>query len=268
MLLRILCHPWDHDGRVSQVLPRSGMRSLLAADSMSRFATERGAILDDVEAHPRQIRDLKMRLNTFADIGQLPIELLPRIFVAYAQDRCQSATCKHPRLTSPDWIRLARICRHWHDVALETSHFWSFLCVRKITTLSALLPLSKSSPLYIYLYSPQYDSNDTERRISVVELIAQESHRLRRLHCDANLTEFRSLSEKLSRPLPVLEHLVLLAWLHEDPDRSSQPLHILPAAGNAPRLHHVELHQFPFIWSLDRPGILLCTDHAGSHRSG
>ncbi len=220
------------------------------SNTRSRFAAERSPILNEIDVHLRKALELKTRLNTFTDINQLPTKLLAKILVAYARDHYQSATRQYD---SPHWIRLAHVCRHWHDVALETPRFWSYVCVRRPKTLSALLPLSKSSPLHIDIDLPvyRYDSSDTlPSWVSTTDLIGQESHRLRELCWDSKLSEVRMLAEKLNHPMPLLQKLVLSGrvYLYQEGD-IPQPFHLLPTPAHPARLRHLELRHFPFTWT-------------------
>ena len=217
-----------------------------------RFAVERSPILTEIDVYLRKVVELRTRLNTFTDINQLPTELLAKIFVAYAQDHYQSTICdRTSRSTGPHWIKLAHVCRHWREVALGTPRFWSHVHAQQPRILSALLPLSKSSPLHIDVEVPfyRYDplSNDPPGWLSASELIGQASHRLQELRCALRLAEFRTLAEKLSHPMPLLEKLVLRSRVYQDED-ALQPLHLIPTPGHTPRLRHLELRQLPFTW--------------------
>ncbi|KAI1796767.1 hypothetical protein LXA43DRAFT_1177890 [Ganoderma leucocontextum] len=228
------------------------MDSLAAESSTSKFVAERSAILGDIDVYLRRIINLKTHLNTFTHINRLPNEVLGQILVVYARDHYRSATRDRDKSgsTSPQWIKLAHVCRHWREVALGTPRFWSHVYVRRLGTFSALLSLSKSSPLHVDLTLQQYSCSDFGTWISATDLIGQESHRLREFICVANLKQFRTLGEKLSPPMRFLEMLALSEsqWGDQDED-DSQPFHILPATGHTPRLRHLELRELPVVWT-------------------
>ena len=120
------------------------------SSNTDKFTRERDAIWSDINASILRTSDLKSHLNTLTVVGQLPNEALAEILVACARDHFRSTTHDEPHLwKAPQWIKLAHVCRHWYEVAFGTPRFWSYVRVRKPKTFSALLPLSKSSPLYL-----------------------------------------------------------------------------------------------------------------------
>ncbi len=221
--------------------------------SLTDFTTERSAISGEIDDYLRKILALKTRLNIFTHINQLPTEILAQILVAYTRDHYRLAT-GHGNTSGfsakPGWIKLAHVCRHWRDVALGTPRFWSHVYVQQPKTFCDLLPLSKSSPLYIDLTLEPSVWIDFGAWNSATELIGQQSHRLRELRYVATLKQIRMLAEKLSHPMRLLEKLVLSRCTSKDPDPDgSVPLHLLPATGHTPRLFHLEIHQLPVAWT-------------------
>ncbi|KAM5532797.1 hypothetical protein V8D89_013516 [Ganoderma adspersum] len=217
--------------------------------SFPDFVIDRSAISNEIDDYLRKILTLKTHLNILTHINYLPTEILAQILVTYVRDHYHSATSQWDKsaLTRPKWIKLTHVCRHWRDVAMNTPRFWSHVYVRRPKTFSALLPLSKSSPLYIDLDLGGTIGADGKAWDSAIELIGQHSHRLCEFRYIATSKQVRLLSEKLSHPMPLLEKLVLSHCVSKV--RGVDPLRLLPATGHAPRLLHLEIYHLPVMWT-------------------
>lgn len=226
------------------------MNLTLPAKSQSSFpdfALERSAISNEIDDYLRKILTLKTHLNVLTHINYLPTEILAQILVTYVRNHYHSATSHWDKsaLARPEWIKLAHVCQRWRDVAMNTPRFWSHVYARRAKTFCALLPLSKSSPLYIDL--DLRGTTDGKAWGSAMELIGQQSHRLREFCYTATSKQVRLLAEELSHPMPLLEKLVLSNYVSKVPGKD--PLPLLPAAGHAPRLLHLEIHHLPVMWT-------------------
>ncbi|PIL24874.1 hypothetical protein GSI_12761 [Ganoderma sinense ZZ0214-1] len=201
-----------------------------------------------------KILTLKTRLNSFIHINQLPSEILARILVAHAEDHYRSATGRWDKsvFTSPRWIKLAHVCRHWRDVALDTPRFWSFVYVRRPKTFHALLPLSKSAPLHIDLTLDPSIWSGAEAWKSATDLIGKQSHRLRELRFAATSNQVKMLAEKMGHSsMGWLEKLVLSHSNSKATDAGgSEPLQFLqPTTGRTPHLRHLEIRHLLVTWT-------------------
>ena len=232
--------------------PTTGTSTSEPRSSITGFITKRSALLSEIEVSVSVTSDLKTHLNTLTNIGQLPDEVLAKILVAHARDHHHSITRDKPHTWKPPrWIKLAHVCRHWREVAFGTPRFWGYLHVQRPRTFSVLLPLSKASPLYLDLNLGQCDWVDTGAWIPATQLISQASCRLRELHCVATPEQFKALSEKLAYcPMGFLQKLVLSRYTGQT-GGDSRPFHLLtvPGSRQAPRLRHLELREFPILWT-------------------
>lgn len=99
------------------------------------------------------ILSLKSRRNAFSSISRLPPELLGEIFVALVQSCAAFFRPPHPRYKAPrsrsrDWVAINMVCRHWRDVALRTTHIWSYVYLQShLETLKLFLDRSGQVPL-------------------------------------------------------------------------------------------------------------------------
>ena len=215
-------------------------------------AAEHSAMSNEIDNYLCKMLTLKTYLNISSHVNNLPSEILAQIFVAYARDHYQSAT-RHwnkPTFANLQWIKLSHVCRHWRNVAFNAPRFWSHIYVRRPETFCRLLPLSKSSPLYIDLDATETTWMDGTRAWdSGIELIGQQSHRLRELCYLATSKQVRLLADKLSHPMGLLEKLELSCGISGFPD--IEPLHLLPPGGlgQPPRLHYLAIRHLPVVWT-------------------
>ncbi|KAI0630827.1 hypothetical protein C8Q77DRAFT_1160342 [Trametes polyzona] len=228
---------------------------MILEDSYALRQVARTAIRNDIAIYRNVIADLLSRLNAFTAIGSLPTEHLSEIFLLVALEFYNSANSSYlnyydrPR---PSWIKVAHVGRLFRAVALATPKFWSYVLLFKKQTLSHLVALSGTVPLSV---SARISPHTDRERLFALDILLQESRRLRVFHILGPLGIIQSLWTELSSPLHLLRTLILKAEMDSPLARVpaiSKPLPVMPIltpAGLVPQLRHVELENIPFHWS-------------------
>lgn len=114
---------------------------------------------------------LRSLLNSHAPINRFPPEILSLIFVHYAIifQRKQFAGFSLSAYHEPEksahkqiytWLRVARVCRHWREVALQCASLWNFLVIDERVPgdiLRTFLARAQEMPLTIIAHAVHQD---------------------------------------------------------------------------------------------------------------
>ncbi|KAF9232496.1 hypothetical protein BU15DRAFT_81183 [Melanogaster broomeanus] len=95
----------------------------------------------------------------FSPVCRLPPDVLATIFLYQAY-----SFYRDPRYSgtwgAPPWANVSYICRHWRDVALNTSSLWSFLFVSPARWTEELLSRTKMLPVRIRINVGHWDREE------------------------------------------------------------------------------------------------------------
>ncbi|OJT13735.1 hypothetical protein TRAPUB_9735 [Trametes pubescens] len=130
-------------------------------------------IAAEVLSHEAESLRLRGLLNAHAPINCLPPEILSLIFVHYAIifQREQFARFSLSAYHEPEksahkqiytWLRVARVCRHWREVALQCASLWNFLVIDERVpedVLRTFLARSQGMPLTIITHAIHQDQH-------------------------------------------------------------------------------------------------------------
>jgi hypothetical protein len=83
----------------------------------------------------------------------LPAEILSNIFLMLAWSHCRVEAPRYGTRKAGSWIRVAHICRHWWNAALDCASLWTHLIFSKPGLPEFMLSNSKNIPLTIELNS-------------------------------------------------------------------------------------------------------------------
>lgn len=101
----------------------SGVMRITEADEHAQRDIE-----NDIDRYLQAVIELRRRLNSFARINRLPLELLIEI-LCFCQDgpwttKYQDGS-KYGRTPPPlRWMLTLHVCHHWRDIALQTPRIW------------------------------------------------------------------------------------------------------------------------------------------------
>ena len=104
------------------------------------------AIDDEIRSLEESIRALRSRRNALAPVSSLPIEVLTTIFTLL-HGPVASSPLTRPK-EKPDhlpWIRVAHVCHHWRDIALNQPLFWSHVDFTTVTSAGAAEILARAN---------------------------------------------------------------------------------------------------------------------------
>lgn len=139
--------------------------------SRTRHRT-RQRILAEARSHEQESLRLRSLLNTHAHVNRtFPPEILSVIFVHYATIFQQkqfarfSATPyyepgKYLHKQIYTWLKVAHVCRHWREVALQCAPLWSFLVIDERVpgdVLRKFLMRSQGMPLTVIAHAVHQD---------------------------------------------------------------------------------------------------------------
>ncbi|KAF9232495.1 hypothetical protein BU15DRAFT_81182 [Melanogaster broomeanus] len=176
----------------------------MEATSKSAVAEAQVRIDDEVALLKLPICALLTQRNALSPVSRLPHEILATIFLyqaySFYQDPRYSGTWG-----APPWANVSYICRHWRDVALNTSSLWSFLFVSPPRWTKELLSRTNMLPLRIRINVRYW----TRKEMIFLEQVTTDVTRIQdlSLKLPRNLTE--GVISKLSKPAPLLHTLRL-----------------------------------------------------------
>ncbi|KAN0129624.1 hypothetical protein V8E53_012620 [Lactarius tabidus] len=209
------------------------------------------AIDDEIKSLEGSIRALRSRRNTLAPVSSLPTEVLTAIF-ALLHEPVASSPLTLPE-EEPDhlqWIRVAHVCHHWREIALNQPLFWSHVDFATFTSAGAAEILARANmvPLTLEARVPIGLWNDARFSAFQNELQAHVSH-TRHLDISAEPLHLRKTLEGLITPAPRLEYLSLSS--EEINNRSTETRVFIPDnifGGATPRLSGLVLRNCKLSW--------------------
>ncbi|KAI0932929.1 hypothetical protein AcW1_000098 [Taiwanofungus camphoratus] len=122
---------------------------------------------------------IRIKLNSYHPMIRLPREVLCQIFQYTLQCRAAVAAWHTTSLDSSQVIPVARVCRHWREVALRMPSLWSHIGqLTNTSEVPILLTRSAISPLSVFTSLPPAPS--------ISALFGSHSSRIRTLHCEVH----------------------------------------------------------------------------------
>jgi hypothetical protein len=196
---------------------------------------------DEIKSLEESIRALRFRRNALAPVSSLPSEILTVIFTLL---HCHGPAASSPFTLleeKPDHlpcIRVAHVCRHWREIALNQPLVWSHIDFTTLTSAGAaeILTRANAVPLRLEARVPIGLWNDTRFSAFQKQLQAHVSH-TSHLDISAEAFHLRKTLEGLVTPAPSLEYLSLSS--EEINNRSTKTQVLIPDNifdGAAPRL--------------------------------
>jgi hypothetical protein len=215
--------------------------------------TLRKAIDTEIESLQGSIRVLKYRRNELAPISSLPTEVIEAIFsLLPVPDTWPPSTLggKPDRLA---WLRIAHVCRHWREIALNQPLLWSHVDFTSVSSAGAveILARAKTVPLHLEAKVPFGRWDDSRFRIFRKELRAHASH-IRHLDLSFEPTQLSKTLNRLILPAPTLEYLFISCQANQNGIMDSQARVSIPDTlfdGFAPRLSSLELRNCGIKWT-------------------
>ena len=157
--------------------PSNPMSTLMLITEADRQAQR--TIEADVERYLQVVAGLRRRLNSFALINRLPIEILTEIFILCQDDdrrfnSIRSRSAEYDAIPRPlRWTVITTICHHWYQLVVQTPRIWSRidLCYPKFAKRS--LQLAKQSLLRI-----ETARLDVTERSLFDDIVSNDLHRV------------------------------------------------------------------------------------------
>jgi hypothetical protein len=84
---------------------------------------------------------LDLRTNPLSPVFRLPAEILANIFIHNARDSYMEIY-GDPNSTTPSWVNVSYVCRHWRDIALNCHTLWTFIPTTSLRWTQELLARS------------------------------------------------------------------------------------------------------------------------------
>ncbi|KAH8994108.1 hypothetical protein EDB86DRAFT_3243945 [Lactarius hatsudake] len=211
------------------------------------------AIDAEIKLLEASIRALKLRRNALTPISSLPTEVIATVFSFLPTSPSPSLSPLAMLGQRPDhlaWLRVAHVCHHWREIALNQPLFWSHVDFTTLTSAGAagVLARAKSAPLHLEARVSIGRWDDARFCEFQIELQARVSH-ICRLAISAEHFHLRKTLEGLVSPAPTLEYFSLFSDEHWNSPISTQVF--IPDTlfdGTAPRLSHLQLHKCDISW--------------------
>ncbi|KAF9232493.1 hypothetical protein BU15DRAFT_81180 [Melanogaster broomeanus] len=176
----------------------------MEATSKSAVAEAQARIDDEVALLKLPMCALLTRRNALSPVSRLPHEILATIFLyqaySFYQDHEYSGTWD-----APPWANVSYTCRHWRDVALNTSSLWSFLFVSPPRWTEELLSRSKTVPLTVHVNQGYWDREE----MVFLEKVTRDVMRIQDLSLEFPYKLAKGVFAKLSASAPLLHTLRL-----------------------------------------------------------
>lgn len=187
-----------------------------------------------------QILDLKTQRNELARIFRLPSEILSAVFTHYAQAAPMGSYWRGTRMK---WIDVAKVCRHWRDVALRCPHLWSDIDFTFLPPSMAPIMIERSKQALISLSIPSHLSFKAEPHAK--SILSLQAHRFRTLTIRSGTMATTMMIQELTSPVLHLQRLILDAQdCHDD-----LPLPDKFLGGHAPELRELDLTGWRLPWT-------------------
>jgi hypothetical protein len=217
----------------------------------------------EIKSLEESIRALKHRRNKLAPIASLPTEVIATIFTLLrgpVQISLRSLFKERP--DHLPWFRVAHICHHWREIALDQPLFWSHVNFTLFSSAGAaeMLTRARTVPLHLVARVPIGHWNDARFSAFRNEL---QAHITDICHLDikAEHSHLCKTLEGLVSPAPTLEYLGLSCEIHRNRAIStpvSIPDNIFD--GTTPRLSSLVLQNCDIGWKSPLLRGLKCLD--------
>ncbi|KAH9047734.1 hypothetical protein EDB84DRAFT_1460873 [Lactarius hengduanensis] len=207
------------------------------------------AIDAEIKSLEGSIRALKLRRNALTPISSLPTEVIAAIFSFLLPIAPSPFTILGERPDQLTWLRVASVCHHWREIALNQPLFWNHVDLTTLTSAGAagILARAKTVPLYLEARVPIGQWDDARFSEFQKELQARVSHTCH-LAISAERFRLRKTLEGLVSPAPTLEYLSLFSDGHWNSAISKVFIPDTLFDGTTPRLSHLQLHQCDISW--------------------
>ncbi|TFK54116.1 hypothetical protein OE88DRAFT_1805912 [Heliocybe sulcata] len=152
----------------------------------------------------KELSKLRSQRNGITPISKLPPEVLTQIFSICSQMEPFGPPYPYGP-TTPPWIKITHVCRHWREIALNCSSLWHVIEFISPRWTAEMLKRSKNAPLVV-------KADLTYRAPSfgmTVKQALDHVHRIKDLDLTAPQQTLAMLSDTLARPAPFLESLRL-----------------------------------------------------------
>ena len=209
----------------------------------------------EIKSLEESTRALKRRRNKLAPISSLPTEVIATIFTLSRESiqKPLSSLLKErpdPRSDRLPWFRVAHVCHHWREIALNQPFFWNHVNFILFSSAGAaeILTRARTVPLHFQARVPIGHWNDARFSAFRNEL---QAHIADICHLDikAEYSHLRKTLEGLVSPAPTLEYLGLSCEAYKTrhiPSPVSVPDNIFD--GITPRLSSLVLQNCNISW--------------------
>ncbi|CAL1698668.1 unnamed protein product [Somion occarium] len=180
-------------------------------------------------------------------ISRLPSELLTNIFLRLAHACRHEARAMDCYSHQPyAWLPVTRVCRFWHDAALQCHSLWAFIDVSydALEWLKVLLVRSGRVPLVAKLndWDPPYEDQSDQ---VILELVLQELPRIVKLEVEITASLLTKLEALVQHPPPMLRSLSLRKICINGDDPLHEQGHF-PLNFDLPHLRSLKVFRFKF----------------------
>ncbi|KAN0127931.1 hypothetical protein V8E53_014279 [Lactarius tabidus] len=210
------------------------------------------AIDAEIKSLEGSIRALRRRRNALAPISSLPTEVITTIFSTLRVPVAPSPLTPFTLGGKPDdlpWMRVAHVCQHWREIALNQPLFWSHLDFTKFTSAGAaeILTRAKTVPLHLAARVPGHW--DDGRFSAFQNELSTHTPHICHLDISAEYFRLRKIFEGLVSPAPALECLSFSCEAYQNraiSSRVSVPETLFD--GTTPRLSCLKLRNCEISW--------------------
>ncbi|KAH8987715.1 hypothetical protein EDB86DRAFT_3104909 [Lactarius hatsudake] len=208
------------------------------------------AIDAEVKSLEESIRALRRRRNALAPISTLPTEVITVIFFFL---RVPVRPLLIALLEVTDllaWLRVAHVCHHWREIALNQPLFWSHVNFTTFTSAGAAEILARANKVPLYLEARVPIGHWDEARFTAFQkkLQACVSH-ICHLAISAEYFHLRKTLDGLVSSAPTLEYLALSCKEYRHGAISSRvSVPDILFDGTTPRLSCLELRNCAISW--------------------
>ena len=214
------------------------------------------AIDAEIKSLEESIRALRRRRNTLTLISSLPTEVIITIFtllrgsVASSDASSSLTTLYKERSDNLPWIRVAHVCHHWRELALNQPLLWSHVDFTLFSSAGTteILARAETVPLHLEARVPIGRWGDAQFSTFRNELQAHVSH-ICNLAIGGEHSQLRKVLEGLVSAAPNLEYLSLSCEIHPNralSSRVSVPDNVFD--GTTPRLSGLVLRNCDISW--------------------
>lgn len=201
------------------------------------LAAQREALDAQLRLLACEKRSLSERYNSLLAVNFLPVEMLSRIFSAFAKDSSTNSSLLR------DVIRLSHVCRHWRQIVLNMPVLWASFDIDGVGkhevrhVISELLQRSQRAPIRLSIDVSSWMEASPRRAVKAAFQILHHLTHIRKLSIVAGEHDTTEWFEYLrTTPAPMLEKLKV--WCCE-----TAPFHIPDTMfnGAAPQLRRLTL---------------------------